>query len=489
MINYEISIIGGGTAGWLSALYLTQLAKNNAISIKINIVAPSTIPTIGVGEATTDNFIVFLEGLGIDVKDLTRNSNGSYKQAIRFKNWHSLGHEYWHPFYAESTSTKNLFSFLLTNKDFSRLFLNVHLAEKNRSPFDANGIRADGGMHFDNYEISNFLKSICLKENVTLIDSEVREIITSEQKGISKIVLKNDIILESDFFIDATGFKSLLLDQAMKEPFVSFSNYLICDSAQAVQEPYPEKKIIEPYTSATALSSGWAWRIPTFQRIGSGYVHSSEFLKPEEAEKEFRNHLNLHDKNIKFNSIKFKVGCHERTFAKNTLAVGLASGFIEPLESTGILFITKTLESFGSFLLGKLTQDDVNFITKELYVSTRDFIFLHYRLSQRSDTPFWRRIQELDYPDSVKEKLDLLKMSVGTLSDEKIQMIKAAVFPWDIRAYLFILKGMNFYENIEKPYPELEEIYDEYVHEYHLKAEGYNDNTEALHELFKNHKK
>jgi flavin-dependent dehydrogenase len=484
MTNYEISIIGGGTAGWLSALYLTQLAKNNKIEIKIKIVVPSNIPTIGVGEATTDNFIGFLEGLGIDPTELTKNSNGSYKQAIRFLNWQSPGHEYWHPFYAESTSTKNLLSFLLTDKEFSRIFLNVHLAEKNRSPFNAKGVRADGGMHFDNYEIANFLKSICLKENVVVIDSEIKEIVTEEEKGISKIFLKNDMTLESDFFIDATGFRSLLLDGAMKEPFISFSKYLLCDSAQAVQEPYPEKKIIEPYTTATALSSGWAWRIPTYRRIGSGYVHSSEFLKPADAEKEFRNHLNLHDPMIKFNSVKFRIGCHERTLAKNTLGVGLASGFIEPLESTGILFITKTLESFGGFLLNKLTRDEVNSITKELYISTRDFIFLHYRLSQRNDTPFWRRIQELEYPESVKEKLDILKMNVGPLSEEKIQMIKDTVFPWDIRAYLFILKGMGFYKDIERPYPEMDAIYDEYVATANAKAEAYADNTVALMKIF-----
>lgn len=481
--NKKITIIGGGTAGWVSALTMVRLSDENNLNLTVNLIEPSDIPIIGVGEGTVDSFVDFTERLGVPTLDMVRGTGASFKQGILFKDWDHKGNTYWHPFYSHSMSTADLLDLVPTSNDFNDLFLNVALAKKNKSPFKGEK-RVSCGFHFDNSLLGKFFKDYTTKLGVKCIDGKVKDFEIEGEATVKSVLLEDGRKIESDIFIDCSGFRSILIGNKFKIPFSDFSEYLVCNKAIALPEMYQnEAKEIEPYTTCTALNSGWTWRIPIQNRIGNGYVFSDRFISANDAKIELKKHLGPHTEAAESRVINFKVGHYEKVLHGNCLAVGLSSGFIEPLEATGILFITKTLEYFSKYLLGNIDASVVNKYVSDYYISTRDFIFLHYKLTKRNDTNFWKHVASIDYPDTFLNKLEIFKtlMFSKKFDEQKVSDLKKICDPWDIRAYLFVLKGMGFFKEIETK--AVDSYLKPFLDELDVISEEHPDNTQFLKAL------
>lgn len=442
---------------------------------------PSELGTVGVGEATVDSFLPFMESIGINIIELLRETGSFFKQTILLKDWFQRGTHYWHPFYEKSLPLDILLDSINSPVDFYQLFLNVHLAQTYKSPFKENH-RAGTGIHFDNFKLAAYLKKLALSQGVLLHDSEVKDFRLDGQGDVKSVELLNGMSLSGDYFLDCSGFNSILIAKTLKEPFHSFSDYLLNDRALAFAVPYQSNEKIEPWTTAQAMTSGWCWKIPLQHRKGMGYVHSSAHISPDEAEKEFRSFFGVNQE-VQPRLINIRCGHHKRVFIGNALAIGLSSGFVEPLESTGIMLITRTLEAFREYLSGNMTQQQINTRVDSLYISTRDFLFLHYKFSNRDDSPYWRDVRNLKFPASLWSRMDVLN-EIGKNPDTKdlAQRLTQALAPWDPKAFIFILKGLNYFPTKEGKHP-FQAVLDKFVKELETEATSYFDNEAYLNRI------
>lgn len=421
----DIVIVGGGSAGWMTAAYLAR----GLTDVNITLIESSDIPTVGVGEATIAAVHRFLDFFGLQEKDWMPACKATYKHSIRYRNWHAPGEIYWHPFekvagyksrlhmghywYCGQIAQKNPPSRLSFYEDcfFSVDYLKNNLIPRlTRSdgkpdhfftlPDDAADkfeIPVTYAYHFDAALMGEFLKTrIAKPEGVTQIIDEISTVRQNERGEIAELVTKSGKIITADLFIDCTGFTSLLLDKTLHEPFEYYAEHLPCDRALAVQIPYVDKAAeMHPYTGATALSAGWVWAIPLTHRIGTGYVYCSAFKTDDAAEAEFRNFLGEERvKDITMRQIKIRVGKHKRVWVKNVIAIGLSAGFIEPLESTGLAFVHLALEKLVHHIkddhsnVGKVSA--YNEFNRQMMDEARDFLSIHYALTAREDSAFWR---------------------------------------------------------------------------------------------------
>ena len=331
-------------------------------------------------------------------------------------------------------------------------------------------------LHFDAIKFAEWLREKYCKGRVEHILSEVKTINSSED-GITSIELENGQELVADLFIDCTGFKSLLLGQTLKEPFESYTDVLPNNSAWAVQIPYKNKqKELVNYTNCTALGNGWVWRVPLWSRIGTGYVYSNEFTTDEEALEEFKKHLKSLGNNpdeFKYRKLDMKTGSYKRIWVKNVVAIGLAAGFIEPLESTGLWtvhqFLLQLVYTLKRGCYNQLDRDIFNQQTRRDMQFWKEFIALHYNLSARRDTPYWRNISNKEY----KTEYNDLPFALTT----KFKMENTL---FDFVGLPCILFGMEYYPfllsvqiNIEKP------IYNNDNH-----VERWNDAVKQLPSMF-----
>lgn len=468
----KIVIVGGGTAGWLSALYCVEKIKTN-YNTEIVIIEPSNLPIIGVGEGTVDSFMDFLEKLNIDLVEFLKETKGSIKHGIHFQDWLMLEKEYWHPFYSNSVSTENILKLTVSNSDFNDLFLNTLLAKNDKTAFSHEN-RVSAGFHFDSTLVCDYLRKICLNRGVKLIDKVVKDVAFDDKNFVDTVICEDGDKVHGDFFIDCTGFKSLIIGKKYKTPFKSFSKYLICDQALTKQSMHDDQNI-KAYTISKAQKYGWTWEIPTVNRKGNGYVYSSHFSSDAQVEEDFSKHLGLDLNESEFKKVKFKVGHYEKAFVGNCLAVGLSSGFIEPLEATGLLFVTKSLEVIGEFFKENINETQVNDIIGRYYTTTRDFIFLHYKLTDRTDTEFWKHVQSIEYPESLEKSLVLIRSTLGVQSKDKVDYLKQELFPWDVRAYLFVLNGMDNLSLFKINQNELEAAHKEIVNLNRVEQSKYED--------------
>jgi tryptophan halogenase len=274
--------------------------------------------------------------------------------------------------------------------------------------------------HFDANLLARFLSRYAVHRGVSHILDEVVDVRLAENGCIRAIQTTEHGEIEGDLFIDCTGFKGLLINQVMKEPFISFSESLPCDSAVAMQVPSDiMTEGINPYTTATALSAGWVWNIPLFNRVGTGYVYSSAYLSREAAEREFRQHLGKRADGCNASHIKMRVGRSRNSWVKNCVAIGLSSGFVEPLESTGIFFIHHGIEQLVSYFPARgLDEESIksyNKVVGNCMDGVREFLTVHYVASTRRDTDFWKATQhDLVIPEALQERLRLWKERLPT---------------------------------------------------------------------------
>lgn len=398
----KILIVGGGSAGWMTAATLeSQFPKH-----KISLIESKNISTVGVGESTLGHITDWMRLLKIEDKDFIKYVDGSYKLSIKFTDFYKKGEAFHYPF-GEPELENNLrgnndwwFKKMLYPKtpysDYADCIFPKQMAFVNQNKFNINEVQR--AYHFDATKFGLWLKNNYCKKVKHIIDDVVS--IEQDKNGIKSLNKK----YKADLYIDCTGFKSLLLGQTLKEPFESYSDMLPNDSAWATRIQYKDKKKeLVSYTNCTAIENGWVWNIPLWSRVGTGYVYSSKFVDDETALKQFKKHLGQED--LQFKNIKMRVGIHNRLWVKNVVAIGLSAGFIEPLESNGLFTVHEFLFNLVRNLQrGKVSQwdrDNFTYQCKHLFKEFSEFVGLHYALSHRNDTEYWKHCSNKTWDNSL----------------------------------------------------------------------------------------
>ncbi|MFI9557474.1 tryptophan halogenase family protein [Nonomuraea endophytica] len=482
----NVVILGGGTAGWMTASYLGKALQR---TVKITVLEAPTIPRIGVGEATVPNLQrAFFNYLGIPEDEWMRECNASFKVAVKFINWRTPGpssptpqpldgrtDQFFHPFGLLSSADQIPLSHFWAAKTLKgetdepfdyACFKETAIMDGNLAPRHADGSPATYyAWHFDAQLVAAFLRRFATeKQGAEHVEDEMTEVLRDERGFITALRTAGGRLLEGDLFIDCSGFRGLLINQTMGEPFIDMSDHLLCDSAVATAIPHDDAANgVEPYTSSIAMSSGWTWKIPMLTRFGTGYVYSSEFATRDEATEEFCGLWGLDPENTKLNHIRFRVGRNRRAWVNNCVSIGLASCFLEPLESTGIYFIYAAIHQlakhFPDRTFDPVLSDCFNREIEEMFDDTRDFIQAHFSLSPRTDTPFWRANKELELADGIKRKIAMFKAGLPInlpITDEKGYYGNfEAEFRnfWTNGSYYCIFAGLGL--RPEKPLPAL----------------------------------
>ncbi|TDD59257.1 tryptophan 7-halogenase [Kribbella antibiotica] len=433
----NVVILGGGTAGWMTAAYLGKALQGTTT---ITVLEAPAVPRIGVGEATIPNLqSAFFDFLGIPEEEWMRECNASFKESIKFVNWSTPGAGESTPrlradgkpdyFYHAFGQLPNHDGIPLshywyndhvngrTDRDFAFACYPVTPAmDAHKSPRRLDGTRvASYAWHFDANLVAAFLCKFAVeKQGVVHISDQMTEAVQDERGFVTALKTKDGRTVEGDLFVDCSGFRGLLINKAMAEPFIDMSDHLLNDSAVATQIPHDDAANgVEPFTSAIAMSAGWTWKIPMLGRFGTGYVYSSKFASEDDATAEFSKMWGLDPKNTDFNKIRFRVGRNERAWVKNVVSVGLASCFVEPLESTGIYFITGALfqlaKNFPNLDFDPVLIKQFNAEIETMFDDTRDFIQAHFYYSPRTDTPFWQANKELYLAEGFQEKVAMYK--------------------------------------------------------------------------------
>jgi tryptophan halogenase len=436
----RIVILGGGTAGWMAASYL---GKALGSGVTITVLEAPTIPRIGVGEATVPNLHkTFFDFLGLAEEEWMRECNASFKLGIKFVNWRSpgVGEAKARALGDRTDHYYHLFGLLPVhgNLPLSHYWAYKKLVGQTDEPFDyacyaaAPALDAnlsprylDGrqwasyAWHFDAQLVADFLRRFAVnKQGVVHIEDKMTEAVIDQRGHITALRTEGGRTIEGDLFVDCSGFRGLLINQVMKEPFLDMSDHLLNDSAVATQVLNDdEANGVEPYTSAIAMSSGWTWKIPMLGRFGTGYVFSSRFQSRDDATEEFCRMWGLDPETQPLNQIKFRVGRNRRTWVKNCVGIGLSSCFLEPLESTGIYFVYAALyqlvKHFPDKRFDPILLDRFNAEIETMFDDSRDFIQAHFSFAPRNDTAFWRACKELRLADDITEKIAMYRAGLA----------------------------------------------------------------------------
>lgn len=430
----NIVIVGGGTAGWMTAAALSKVLDR---SYSIRLVESDDIGTIGVGEATIPGITSFNSALGIDEDDFLRATQGTFKLGIEFVNWGGLGQKYFHGFgrigQADDELPFHHYWLRMAQKGLASPLgaYSINTA----APQSAKFIRAQPNMkgsplydiahafHFDANLYAQFLRKFSEKLGVQRLQGKVAHVQQRAPSGnIEAVVLEDSNKVEGDFFIDCSGMHGLLIEQTLKAGYEDWSQWLPCDRAIAV--PCSSVQPLLPMTRSTAHAAGWQWRIPLQHRIGNGHVYSSRFMDQQDATSILLN--NLDGKQLaEPRHIKFQTGRRKQFWSHNCVAVGLSSGFMEPLESTSIAMIQSAVARIINFFphAGFEAADiaEYNRLTLLEYELTRDFLVLHYKATTRSDSDFWNYCRTMEIPESLQRKMDLFS-SCGRIYPDKYDL-------------------------------------------------------------------
>ena len=412
----KIVIVGGGTAGWMTA---AALSNSLLKGVSITLIESEDIGTVGVGEATIPPIRTFNNTLGISENEFLKNTHGSFKLGIEFVNWGKLNNRYFHPFgqYGRQFDIVNVHQHWLAAEQSGTAhpldeYCMAWAAAKQRrfSPPqpDPRSVLStyEYAYHFDAGAYAMFLRKYSEKRNVKRIEGKIKHSQLNPNSGfIDAVVLDNDQLIEGELFIDCSGFRGLLIEQALKTGYEDMSKYLPCNRAWAVP---CELKDFTPYTRSTAHKAGWQWRIPLQHRTGNGHVFSNEFISEQEALDTLMQNLDgepLSDPRL----LKFTTGRRKQFWNKNVVAIGLSSGFLEPLESTSIHLIqagiAKLLALFPTKDFDQHVIDEYNRIAINEFEAIRDFLILHYKLTERDDSEMWRYCKNMPIPETLESKL------------------------------------------------------------------------------------
>ena len=416
----NVVIVGGGTAGWMTAAALSKLLKNK---INITVVESEEIGTVGVGEATIPMIQRFNQVLEIDENEFMRETQATFKLAIEFVNWGRLGDRYMHGFGRIGQA--------LGTVPFEHYWRKLHQAGQAGDLADYSITRAaaakgrfmrpvtDAGnsplaeiayaFHFDASLYARYLRKYSEGRGVTRMEGRIVDAKLSGLSGrVESVQLADGRAVPGDLFIDCSGFRGLLIEQVLHTGYEDWSHWLPCDRAIAV--PCESSPQLLPYTRSTAHAAGWQWRIPLRHRIGNGHVFCSQFMEAAEAERILLANLDgkpLADPRL----LKFTTGMRRQAWDRNVVSMGLASGFMEPLESTSIHLvqtaIARLIDFFPTKEFDQADIDEYNRLSRFEYERIRDFLILHYHLNQRDDSDFWRHCREMAVPDTLAAKIEL----------------------------------------------------------------------------------
>ncbi|MFT4930061.1 MAG: tryptophan halogenase, partial [Phenylobacterium sp.] len=413
----RVVIAGGGSAGWMTAAALSKMLGQN---LDICLIESDDIPTVGVGEATIPTLHILHKLMGINEQEFMAATNATFKLGIAFENWRDVNSDYIHSFgvLGKGCWAAGFHHFWLKGQQKEMVsgigdYCFEHLAAREgRFAVMANQ-ELNHAYHLDAGLYAKFLQDIANKHGCKRIEGKINKVNLDQVSGdISSLTLASGQMVEGDLFIDCTGFRGLLIEGALHTGYDNWSHYLPCDSAIAVQTKTTGKPVA--YTRSIARDSGWQWRIPLQNRTGNGFVFCSKYMSDEAAIQLLLDNVEgelLNEPRV----IKYQTGTRRKHWNKNCIAIGLSAGFIEPLESTGIhLFqraIIRLMQMFPSDGINQAHVDEFNLQSKTEADNIRDFIVLHYHLTDRQDTPFWRHCRSMDIPDSLRHRMDLFSQS------------------------------------------------------------------------------
>lgn len=415
----NVLIVGGGTAGWMAAATLARLLPKGQANVRL--IESEEIGIIGVGEATVPLMHIFNGMLGLDEREFVCATQGSFKLGIEFADWGELGNVHFHGFgdYGEFIDGIGPHHYWMKLREvgdptpLAAYSFPTVLAKKNRfappAMLPGQAEQYKYAYHFDASLYARYLRGYAEARGVERLEGRIVDVSQNGETGFVEAVTTADgRRLKADLFIDCTGFYGLLIEQTLKAGYEDWSKWLPCDRAVAV--PCEHGGEFTPYTRSTAREAGWQWRIPLQHRIGNGYVYSSAYTSDEIARATLL--ANLDGKPLAEPRLLKFTGGHRRKFwSKNIVALGLASGFLEPLESTSIMLIqtgiARLIEMFPSKAFDPVLEHEYNLMCIREYEKVRDFIVLHYCLSRRTDSELWRYVGSMDLPDTLRRKIDI----------------------------------------------------------------------------------
>ncbi|WP_122467271.1 tryptophan halogenase family protein [Brevundimonas lutea] len=431
----KLVVVGGGSAGWMAAAAMKRVFGD---LLDVTLVESEAIGTVGVGEATIPDIRLFNTLLGLDEDEFLAATEGSIKLGIEFVDWTRMGHRYLHAFGEVGLPVGGLsfHQYWLRAQeagDASDLWehsLNAQAARLDR--FDRPERTDTGRMgplvwayHFDAGLYAKFLRGWCEARGVRRAEGQVVEVLQgAPDDGVAGVRLDRGELVEGDLFIDCSGFRGLLIEGALKAGYDDWTEWLPADRAVAV--PCASVSPLTPYTRSTARESGWQWRIPLQHRTGNGYVYSSRFISDDEAAARLMSSLDG-EALAEPRTLRFTTGKRRRMWVKNVVALGLASGFMEPLESTSIHLVQAGLEKlirlFPNTNMAPGLAETFNREMDAEFEAVRDFLVLHYRATERDDTPFWRHCRDLPQPPGLARKLAVWRAN-ASLPNEAADLFK-----------------------------------------------------------------
>ena len=419
----KIVVVGGGTAGWMVASAFAKVLGCNNYSVTL--VESEQIGTVGVGEATIPMINLFNSILGINEDEFVRETNATFKLGIEFVNWGSIGKSYFHPFGSFGVDMEGIgFNhFWLRWKkeggglDYSKFSMETEAARAGKfvrtsaETGPAYMPKVNYAFQFDASLYASYLRRYSEQRGVKRSEGKIIEVKQNAHSGyIESVQLENGTLIDGDLFIDCSGFRGLLIEQTLSAGYEDWSKWLPVNKAVAV--PCEKSGILRPYTRATAQEFGWQWRIPLQHRTGNGYVFCDAFIDPDKATEKLLSRLDG-DVIAAPKVLSFATGVRKKCWIKNCVAIGLASGFLEPLESTSIhlvqVAIAKLLTMFPQNHINQIMVDRFNREMLKEYTEVKDFLIAHYKVSDREDTEFWRYVKYMDIPLTLQEKLDTFR--------------------------------------------------------------------------------
>ena len=418
----KIVIVGGGTAGWMTAAALAKYIRYPGIQIAL--IESDDIGTVGVGEATIPGIREFNQKLGIDEQSFMRATQATIKLGIEFSNWSAPGERYLHPFgfYGHDLNALPFYQYWLKQRalgdqtplaDYCIPCVAAQQGKFAKPNADPRSVLSTYfyAYHLDAGLYAKFLRQLAEGDDVTRIEGKITQVNQDKAGNIQSVQLEDRSIVDGELFIDCSGFSALLIEKTLAAGFEDWSKWLPADSAIAVPTERPTGNI-RPFTQSIAHHSGWQWRIPLQHRSGNGIVYSSEFIDDQTAQSQLL--ANLESPVISDpRQLKFKTGMRKAQWLKNCVAIGLSGGFVEPLESTSIHLIQTAIMKLVSLFpdngLSQTKIDEYNRQMSDQFKQVRDFIILHYKATQRSDSEFWRYCKNMAIPDSLKTRMALFE--------------------------------------------------------------------------------
>lgn len=440
-------ILGGGSAGWITALFVKKAVPDASVTL----VQSKEIGIIGVGEATTPHVIRFLKDQDIDPLDLIRVTKGTIKNGINFANWNGDGKRYFHDFYESiiPISVDNFYTdsgddffkqFLINNKlPFEDYMYQMKLAYQNKVDL----LHTNYALHFDSVKFADYLENIGRSRNINIVDDILQCPVLDDRGFIKKLRLQSGQELNCDFVFDCTGFARVLIGKLYESKWHSYSNFL--PAKKAIPFWLENKEELAPYTDSIAMKNGWMWNIPLQHRIGAGYVFDSDYISVDQAKQEVEEYLK-HDIDVR-KVISFEPGRFDAVWIKNCLSIGLSSNFLEPLESTSLWIAIMQLNQFKMYMNEiddphPKSQKMYNKMVSDAVDISANFIHLHY-LTKRNDSKFWLEFREKNKtPDMLKETLSLIDNSI-IRSIDVVNYHAVTFFP--LHSYLVVANGLEMF--------------------------------------------